>query len=313
MFEELIRLIRENKYTEVKESIAKVDSEKLEEFLYLAAKKGYSKLVDVLLENNIKLIFIDDSGKNALHCAIKHKYNKVAEKLIDKGISVSQIDKKGNTPLHYAAAAGNLFLVQKIIKADSGIYLKTNNEGSTALDLAEEHNKVIKLLKENHNNLIKNNQSSLDKKEKVEIDKITVLAKELNNANVIDELIKATTFPEDKNQIEKLIKLGANPFKWDEFGNSAFSTSLLNNNQAIAKYYLSSKFPEKWQFIEKEINNDEKAFCKYIASHIATKDSELRDLLGYNTQAAKICFAEASSYYDVIGEDSSNLFAYYEL
>jgi len=121
--------------------------------------------------------------------------------------------------------------------------------------------------------------------------------------------------------IEKLLAQHADPFKSDEFGNTAFSIAIRTGQENCVKMFLKTKIkdieksPELSQYLPALVYapQKEKDIDYYIASHICLKESTLRDLLSMDEQSAKICFADASSRCEVLGVDASSLLGMYEL
>ena len=75
----------------------------------------------------------------------------MARALLQEGADVNQVEDNGMTPLIYAAASGNLELVQLLLQSGADVS-KEDGNGRTALDKAtnNEREDVVKLLEEAH-------------------------------------------------------------------------------------------------------------------------------------------------------------------
>ncbi|XP_060561450.1 transient receptor potential cation channel subfamily A member 1 homolog, partial [Ruditapes philippinarum] len=95
--------------------------------LHLAAAKGRIRVVERLIEEEPKLMYMNDKSKRtALHDAIKHV--KVVEILLDEGAKINTKDKNGRTPLSYAAENGMLECAIKLVESGADINLEDNNK-----------------------------------------------------------------------------------------------------------------------------------------------------------------------------------------
>jgi ankyrin repeat protein len=143
----------------------------------------------------------------------------------------------------------------------------------------------------------------------------------------IDESIDArgytilmyATAHRDEEAIKFFLNNGANPFKTDNYGNSAFSIAFSQEMESVAKEFVQVKVISNKKLSEidtdliKSLQSQEKGeFAYYIASHICTKNSDLRDSLGISTEGAKTCYNQAKDYYGVLGEDYTSLLGAYE-
>lgn len=76
------------------------------------------------------------SGRTALFRAIFENSTEIVDALIENKINSNLADYKGTTPLMYAAAAGNLEMVKKLIAAGSSVN-KQDRNSKTALCYAD--------------------------------------------------------------------------------------------------------------------------------------------------------------------------------
>lgn len=81
----------------------------------------------------------ETNGYTELHRAVLAGDSKEVERLIDAGADVNARDNDGNTPLHLAAREGYVACVRNLMESGKVKKYLTNNQGKTALQLAEEH------------------------------------------------------------------------------------------------------------------------------------------------------------------------------
>ncbi len=98
-------------------------------FVY-SAEKGDKELVEMLLNNGIKVNHADDWGRTALHWASMRDCISVAQLLIEKGADINPINRDGQTPLDRA-------LTSEIVS------LLRAHGGKTAEELKKELEKAV--------------------------------------------------------------------------------------------------------------------------------------------------------------------------
>lgn len=102
--------------------------------LILAARNGYSAVVQKLLQVGA---YIDHAGKNgntALHSAVSNAHSTIVEKLLQYGASVDFKDANGSTSLVCAVRNGHTDIAERLFEAGADSRI-TNNAGECALSL----------------------------------------------------------------------------------------------------------------------------------------------------------------------------------
>ncbi|XP_028653377.1 ankyrin repeat domain-containing protein 6b [Erpetoichthys calabaricus] len=103
--------------------------------LHLAAYKGHSEVVRILLKAGCDLNLQDDSDQTALHRAAVVGNCDVISALIQDGCALDRQDKDGNTALHEVSWHGFSQSVKLLVKAGANVHAK-NKAGNTPLHLA---------------------------------------------------------------------------------------------------------------------------------------------------------------------------------
>lgn len=107
--------------------------------LIVAAHEGYTEVVTLLLAHGAHVNYQADQigGWSPLLCASAKNKGEVVEILLTHGAQINQVEKGGYTPLMVAANNGHGEVV-KILLAHGADKTIKNNDGKTALDLAQE-------------------------------------------------------------------------------------------------------------------------------------------------------------------------------
>ncbi|XP_061590261.1 ankycorbin isoform X1 [Cololabis saira] len=107
--------------------------------LHVAAARGQTECLAVILAHGADLSVTDAAGFPALHLASKNCHVECCRKLIQNKCPIDAVDSSGKTALHHAAASGNLQIVQLQCELKSPINLK-DADGVTSLLLSAKHN-----------------------------------------------------------------------------------------------------------------------------------------------------------------------------
>ncbi|KAG7458245.1 hypothetical protein MATL_G00236160 [Megalops atlanticus] len=84
--------------------------------LLLAAERGHTEVVKILLQNHARVDVFDEHGKAALHLAAEHGNEEIADVLLSHKAFVNAKTKLGMTPLHLAAQSGSTRLVRQLVE-----------------------------------------------------------------------------------------------------------------------------------------------------------------------------------------------------
>ena len=136
--------------------------------LHIAAERGYTAVIGLLLDNGFDITATDDSGYTALHFACCRPDNRtnVAKLLLSRGADPLTKCKSGSTPLHMVAEQGDLELTKTILaplpaSPEAGGNVRTDIqdlEGRTPmyLAIANGHIDVVRLfIAKNANHMIR--------------------------------------------------------------------------------------------------------------------------------------------------------------
>lgn len=119
--------------------------------LVMAAYKGYTEIVRLLLEAGADVTVVDPGMKaTALHAASYAGRTEAAKLLVQYGIDIDkQGPYNGYTALHDAIWQNNVDVARVLIDAGANLHLK-NHDGQTPLDFArsKHHNEIVKMIEE---------------------------------------------------------------------------------------------------------------------------------------------------------------------
>lgn len=106
--------------------------------LHVAATRGQTECLSVILAHGADASVTDGAGFNPLHLAAKNNNLECCRKLIQSKCPIDAVDSSGKTALHHAAASGNIQIVQMLCELKTPINLK-DAEGFTSLLLSAKH------------------------------------------------------------------------------------------------------------------------------------------------------------------------------
>ncbi|KAE8285146.1 Ankycorbin Ankyrin repeat and coiled-coil structure-containing protein [Larimichthys crocea] len=106
--------------------------------LHVAAARGQTDCLSVILAHGADLSITDAAGYNPLHLAAKNNHVECCKKLIQSKCPIDAADSSGKAALHHAAASGNIQTVQLLCELKSPINLK-DADGLTPLLLSAKH------------------------------------------------------------------------------------------------------------------------------------------------------------------------------
>eukprot|EP00063_Salmo_salar_P018876 XP_013993711.1 PREDICTED: ankycorbin-like isoform X2 [Salmo salar] len=118
-------------------SAFKLDSEG-KSALHVAATRGQTECLAVMLAHGADTSVIDASGFSALHLATKNNHQECAKKLIQNKCVLDALDCSGKTALHYAAASGNIVIVQTLCERKCPVNVR-DMDGLSPLLLSARH------------------------------------------------------------------------------------------------------------------------------------------------------------------------------
>jgi serine/threonine-protein phosphatase 6 regulatory ankyrin repeat subunit B len=118
-------------------------------FLHHAVRNDRIRVIDLLLEQGVKIDEQDNEGDTALHMSV-YQPEEISIALLSNGASMDNQNNRGRTPLHEASFIGNTNLMKKLIVNGADKEVK-DVEGYTPLFLASngEQAESVKLLLQN--------------------------------------------------------------------------------------------------------------------------------------------------------------------
>jgi ankyrin repeat protein len=103
--------------------------------LYLAAKNGHTKVVELLLKHGADINKTNNYDTTPLLMAIINNRIDIVQLLLEHSADINQADKEDTTPLHWAAINDHTEAVQLLLKNGADIN-KADNYGCTPLHWA---------------------------------------------------------------------------------------------------------------------------------------------------------------------------------
>ena len=117
--------------------------------LILAAPRGYSQVVDVLLRARCDASHVNVWGQNALHeaCSAWSRPSSTVELLASSGLNVNDVDGMGNTPLILATLGCRSDIVRALLSADCDVNKAgTTNMRPLEIAVAKESVEIMQML-----------------------------------------------------------------------------------------------------------------------------------------------------------------------
>ncbi|XP_071009243.1 ankycorbin isoform X1 [Oncorhynchus clarkii lewisi] len=118
-------------------SAVKLDNEG-KSALHVAATRGQTDCLAVILAHGVDTSIIDTSGFSALHLAAKNNHQECAKKLIQSKCVLDALDSSGKTALHHAAASGSIGIVRTLCEHKCPVNIK-DTDGLSPLLLSARH------------------------------------------------------------------------------------------------------------------------------------------------------------------------------
>ncbi|XP_015796392.3 ankycorbin isoform X1 [Nothobranchius furzeri] len=193
----------------------KLDSEG-KSALHVAAARGQTECLAVILSHGADLSVTDAAGFSPLHLAAKNNHVECCRKLIQNKCPVDTMDSLGRTALHHAAAVGNVQIVQLLCEVKSPINLK-DTDGITPLMLSARHG---------HNEVCSN---------------LLDCGAEINTSgNTGRTALMLATESSSVSVVEVLVQRGADVFAVDSEGNDVFHFVQLSANSEAKPALLAA-------------------------------------------------------------------------
>jgi len=217
--------------------------------LHLAASKGHTSVVNVLLDARADVNALDKSHVTPLLAAVKNKHIAAAEKLVAAGASLLSRTKDGNTPLMLASEAGDVSMVRLLLSRGKEGLNAENADSMSALALAVKKNRV-----EAAKMLIEARASLCESPTKRSILSIAVEAHSLEMTRLLlDSKANPDIFSEectpplvsasangDIEIVKQLLEARADPAVERDEGMYPLCCALLNDNTEVAKVLIAA-------------------------------------------------------------------------
>jgi ankyrin repeat protein len=118
--------------------------------LSYSVKKGLTRLFTLMLDKGADLNISDNKGGTILHLAAYGGSPEIVGTILERGFEINHKDIFGWTPLHYAAERGRLRAVELLLNKGADINIRTLS-GHSAHSIADANNRTeVKLLLADH-------------------------------------------------------------------------------------------------------------------------------------------------------------------
>jgi ankyrin repeat protein len=115
--------------------------------LHLAAQRGYTEIVKILLENDVKVDVQNRNGQTPLHFAAQKGHPEIVEVLLGNGAMVDARDAENWTPLHFAAQGGRAGVVGVLLGKGAMVDARSKNDQIPLHFAAQEgHPEIVEVL-----------------------------------------------------------------------------------------------------------------------------------------------------------------------
>ena len=214
-------------------------------FIYYVLLYNEEKVLDIILNKNIRLDILDTDGRNILYIPIKFGYINMLKKILEidlNNIGIPIIDNKdkiGLTPLHYSIIFNNIEAFNLLIKNNSNLLIK-NNQNLNAFHIAIQYNRIdffiilisqvneLSFVTPNNENLLQYciiydyyNFIPLILKKKINVNNQEIS----NGLTALHQLVIKNNI----NLVQELINYGANINIQDYYGNTILHYLALEN------------------------------------------------------------------------------------
>ena len=214
-------------------------------FIYYVLLYNEEKVLDIILNKNIRLDILDTDGRNILYIPIKFGYINLLKKILEidlNNIGIPIIDNKdkiGLTPLHYSIIFNNIEAFNLLIKNNSNLLIK-NNQNLNAFHIAIQYNRIdffiilisqvneLSFVTPNNENLLQYciiydyyNFIPLILKKKINVNNQEIS----NGLTALHQLVIKNNI----NLVQELINYGANINIQDYYGNTVLHYLALEN------------------------------------------------------------------------------------
>ena len=238
---------------------------------FIAVIKNKKKIVQKLIEYQIRLDIVDVDGYSLLYYPIKYGFNELLDVLIETdqkiiGFSlVNMKDNRGGTPILYALKYKNEYALQELLIHKADVNYRTN-DNANALHLAVLKkeitftNMIIKYVK-NIDARTANGATALHYACNFGLYDVTHTLLEAGANQDVSEYeysFYPIFYPAVQNNIpltDLLIKHGANPNWQDYLGNTIIHYAIMNENIELANHIIDS-YPIKKKSLTEKLVSD---------------------------------------------------------
>ena len=128
--------------------------------LYFAAEKGQVEMAKLLIARGADARALTPNGESVLHAAAMIESAALMSSLIEAGADKNLANRDGEAPLHWAAMTGTFLAVEALADAGADLDAQDARAGNTALHAAVSHDDIVLihyLLSKNARTDVRNN------------------------------------------------------------------------------------------------------------------------------------------------------------